>query len=199
MLNIKDAHTYMNHPIMPGWISRRYGVDASIACTGLASYQFPPSLAMILPASQVDFEELFAYNADMLGTSQVCKAVLAAWLTHLQESSWVAIGNTGEVIGYLVMSKTVRFPEDGYNIGPFFADSAPIARSLLKVAVDFAAPHNPGYIFLDIAVHLNPNGVAILENELEAKILADMVFFGTKGIPSKPQYKIFGAASLSVM
>ena len=111
----------------------------------------------------------------------------------------VAIGNTGEVVGYLVMSKTVRFPEDGYYTGPFFADSAPIARSLLKVAVDFAAPHNPGYIFLDIAVHLNPNGVAILENELEAKQLADVVFFGTKGIPSKPRYKIFGAASLSVM
>ena len=138
----KDAHTFMKHPIMLGWISRRYGFDASIACKGLASCQFPPSLAAILPASQVDFEELFAYSADMLSTSQVCKAVLAARLTHLQESSWVAIGNTGEVVGYLIMSKTVHFPEDGYNIGPFFADSAPIARSLLKVAVDFAAPHN---------------------------------------------------------
>ena len=41
----------------------------------------------------------------MLDTSQTCKLVLAAWLSHLQESSWVAIDNTGEVVGYLIMSK----------------------------------------------------------------------------------------------
>ena len=199
VLNIKDAHTIMQHPVMPGWISRRYAFDSLLAQKRLASSQFPPSLAAILPASQVDFEKMFAYSADMLGTSEVCKSVLGTWLTQLQESSWVAIGNTGEVVGYLMMSKTVRFPEDGYNIGPFFADSAPIARSLLKVAVDFAAPHNPGHIFLVIAAHLNPEGVSILENELGAKQLADLVFFGTNGIPSKPQHKIFGAASVDVM
>ena len=199
VLNIKDARRFMKNHFMPGWISRRYAFDASLACESLASSQFPPSLAAIMPASQVDFEKMFAYSGDMLGTSKVCKSVLGTWLTQLQESSWVAIGNTGEVVGYLMMSKTVRFPEDGYNIGPFYADSAPTARSLLKVAVDFAAPHNPGHIFLVIAAHLNPKGVSILENELEAKQLADLVFFGTKGIPSKPQHKIFGAASVDVM
>ena len=187
----------MKYPVMPGWISRRYAFDASHARKCLTSS--PSSLAQILPAIEADFEKLFAYSADMLGTSQVCKSVLAAWLTHLQESSWAAIDNTGEVVGYLIMSETTHFPEDGYYIGPFYANSAPIARSLLKVAVDFSAPHNPCYIFPDIAAHLNPEGVSILENELGAKQLADMVFFGTKGIPSKPQYKIFGAASLSVM
>ena len=49
--------------------------------------------AHILPASQVDFEKLFAYSADMLGTSQACKLLLAAWLVHLQKSSWVAFDN----------------------------------------------------------------------------------------------------------
>ena len=199
VLNIKDARAIMKHPIMPGWIARTYAFDALLACESLESSQFPPSLAMILPANQVDFEKMFAYSADMLGTSNVCKSVLGTWLTQLQESSWVAIGNTGEVVGYLIMSKTVRFPEDGYYTGPFFADSAPIARSLLKVAVDFAAPHNPGHIFLDIAVHLNPEGVSILENELGAKPVTDVVFFGTHGIPSMPQYKIFGTASMDVM
>ena len=199
VLNIKNARTFMNYPIMPGWISRRYAFDASLARESLASSQFPTSLAALLPASQANFEKMFAYSADMLGTSQVCKSLLGTWISHLQESSWVAIGNTGEVVGYLIMSKTVRFPEDGYFIGPFFADSAPIARSLLKAAVDFAAPHNPGHIFLVIAAHLNPEGVNILENEFGAKRLADLVFFGTNGIPSKPQFKIFGAASVDVM
>ena len=72
--------------------------------------------------------------------------MLAGMLSHAQESSWVAIGNKGEVVGYLIMSKTIRFPEDGYHIAPLYADSAPIARSLLKVAVEFAAANNPRHM-----------------------------------------------------
>ena len=201
VVNIKDVHTLVKRATLPGWISRRYTFDVSHARKGLAGSQLPPSLAQILPASQADFEKLFAYGADMLGSSQACKLVLAAFLSHAQESSWVAIGSEGEVIGYLIMSKTTRFPEEGYHIAPFYADSVPIARSLLKVAVEFASTNNPRHIFLDIAADLNPDGVSVLENELGAKQLADLVFFaiGTKGIPSKPQYKVFGAASLSVM
>ena len=199
VLNIKDAHAVMKHATCPGWISRRYAFDVSHASKGLTHRQFLPSLAQILSASQADFEKLFAYGADTLGTSQACKLVLAAFLSHAQESSWVAIGSKGEVIGYLIMSKTTRFPEDGYYIAPFYADSVPIARNLLKVAVEFASANNPVHIFLDIAADLNSDGVRILENELGANQLADCVFFGTKGIPSKPQYKVFGAASLSVM
>ena len=146
--------------------------------------QFPPFLAQIMPASQADFEKVFAYGADMLGTSQACKLVLAAMVAHAQESSWVTIDNHGEVVGYLIMSKTIRFPEVDMR-----ADSADIARSLLKVAVEFAAPINPRHIFLDMAADLNPKGVSILENELRAKKLADFVYSGTKGIPSSPSTK----------
>ena len=201
VVNIKDVHTLMNLPTCPGWISRRYKFDVLQACKSLAGSQFPPFLAQIMPASQADFEKVFAYGADMLGTSQACKLVLAAMVARSQESSWVAIDNQGEVVGYLIMSKTIRFPEEGYHIAPLYADSADIARSLLKVAVEFAAPNNPKHVFLDIAADLNPKGVGILENELGAKKHADLVFFsiGAKGIPSKPQYKVFGAASLGIM
>ena len=199
VLNINDVHTVMNHATFPGWISRRYTFNVSQACKSLAGSQFPPFLAQIMPASQADFEKVFVYGADMLGTSQACKLVLAAMLSHAQESSWAAIGNQGEVVGYLIMSKTIRFPEDGYHIAPLFADSADIARSLLKVAVEYAAPNNPRHIFLDIASDLNPKGVGILENELGAKKLADFVYSGTKGILSKPQHKVFGAASVTIM
>ena len=201
VVNIKDVHTLMNLPTCPGWISRRYTFDVSQACKSLAGSQFPPSLAQIMPASQADFEKVFAYGADMLGTSQACKLVLAAMVARSQESSWVATGNQGEVVGYLIMSRTIRFPEEGYHIAPLYADSADIARSLLKVAVEFAAPNNPRHIFLDMAADLNPKGASVLENELGAKKDADFVFFsiGAKGIPSKPQYKVFGAASLGIM
>ena len=69
-------------------------------------------------------------------------------------------------LGYLIMSKTICFPEDECHIAPFYADSIPIAHSHLKVAVEFVAANNPRHIFLDIAADLNPKGASILENEL---------------------------------
>ena len=69
----------------------------------------------------------------------------------------------------------------------------------MYLCISLAAPNNPRHIFLDMAADLNPKGVSILENELGAKKLADFVYSGTKGIPSKPQHKVFGAASISIM
>ena len=74
------------------------------------------------------------------------------------------------------MSKTTRFPEDGYCVAPFFADSAPIARSLLKMAVSFASADNPRHnIVMDIPVDYNLESVSIPVNEHEAKPVLDLL------------------------
>ena len=179
-----------------GYTVKRYAFTAPRALEGLASSQLPPSIAQILPASQADFEKLFVYGADMLGTSQACKSLLAAWLSHAQESSWVAIGNKGEVVGYLIVSETAHFSVDGYCIAPFFADSTPIARSLLKEAVQFASANNPVQMFLDIAVDFNTEGVSILEKEVGAKSVDEYVLVYTKDLPDKALCKVFGFGSL---
>ena len=114
---LKDHHE--NNGFQTGWMLQRYQFTASRAVEGLASCQLPPSVKQILPASQVDFEKVFAYSADMLGSSQTCKLLLAAWLCHLQESSWAAIDKNGEMVGYLIMSETICFPQQAnYYIAP---------------------------------------------------------------------------------
>ena len=198
LMYLKDHH--QERGFQPGWIVKVYEVTASHAVEGLASSQLPPSVERILPASQVGFEELFTYSADMLGTSQTCKSLLAAWLCYLQESSWVAINNKGEVVGYIIMSETLRFPEEGYYIAPFYADSAPIARSLLKVAAAVASANNPKHIlYIDVPVESNPEGVSILEKEIGAKSTYDFIFMANKGIPSKCLSKVFSLASCQVL
>ena len=135
----------------------------------------------------------------MMGTSQTCKLLLAAWLCHLQDSSWVAIDNMGEVVGYLIMSETIRFPEGGYYIAPFYADSAPIARSLLKVAVKYASAINPSHtLYMDIP-DFNLEGVNIVEKEIGARFINDFIFMATKRMPNKCLGKVFSVASLHVM
>ena len=198
LLYLKDYH--QKQGFQPGWIVKNYELTASRAIEGLASSQLPPSVEKISPANQVDFEKLFAYGADMLGTSQTCKSLLTAWLCHLQESSWAAIDSAGEVVGYLLMSETVRFPEQGYYISPFYANSAPIARSLLKVAAAFAAARNPRHIlYLDTPLGHIPEAISMLENELGARNISDLIFMGKKGIPDKCLSKVFSVASCQVV
>ena len=201
MLALRSSiNPYQKRGFQPQWMLKRYQFTASRAVEGLASCQLPPAVKQILPASQVDFEKLFAYGADMLGSSQTCKLLLAAWLCHLQESSWAAIDKNGEVVGYLIMSKTTRFTEDGYYIGPFFADSPAIARSLLKAAAEFASENYPNHnIFVDIPVDYNPEGVSILEKEVGAKPIFDLTFMVNKEIPNKPLSKVFSIASTQVL
>ena len=183
----------------PCRIVKLYSFTSSRAIESLASTQLPPSVAQILPASQAGFNKLFEYSADMLGTSQVCKRLLAAWLTHLHKSSWVAIGNTGEVVGYLIMSETACLLEEGYYIAPLFADSAPIARSLLKVAVSFASEDNPRHnILVDISAD-NVEGVSMLVSELGANLDHDLIVMSTKEAISRNLSKVFSNASSRVL
>ena len=198
LTHLVDYH--VKNGFKPGWSLKSYEFTASRAVEGLASCQLPPSVEQILPASQVDFEKLFAYSADMLGSSQTCKLLLAAWLCHLQESSWAAIDKNGEVVGYLIMSETIRFPKEGYFIAPLYANSAAIARSLLKVAVKFACGKNPRNILLvEAPVHFNPDGVSILENEIGAKSIMDMIFMVNQETPCKCLSKVYSFACVDVL
>ena len=197
------VNVYQKTGFHPRWMIKCYVFTASHALEGLASSKIPSSVAQILPASKVDFEKLFTYGVDMLGTSQACKSLLAGWLSHAQESSWVAIGNKGEIVGYLIMSRTTRFPKDGYRVAPFFADSATIAQSLLKVAVGFATAtysaldYNTGNIFLEVAADISQETVSMLENEIGVRLEFDLQFMDTKET-SNPHGKVYGLPCINL-
>ena len=179
---------------------KRYQFTASRGVESLSSYLLPLSVEEILPASQADFEKLFVYSADIMGSSQTCKSLLAAWLCYLQESGWAAIDKNGEVVGYLIMSETIHFPKEGYLIAPLFANSASIARSLLKVATEFACAKNPrNNLLVEVPVHFNPDGVSILESEIGARSIMDMIFMANQENPSKCLSKVFSFACIDVL
>ena len=179
----------------PHWNVTRFKLIATQALKGLSSCQTD---VKILPAKKANFEEMFTYSADMMGSSQACKSVLASWLSYAQQSSWVAVNDEGEIVGYLIMSKTSRFPEEGYRVAPFFANSAVIAQSLLKTAVEFAVPNKPEFIFLDATPDLNSDSLDLME-KVGADRMVDFVFMGTKGIPKRAHEKVFSCSSLDVL
>ena len=187
---------YEKWGLKPDWILRRFTFTVSQAQKSLSDCQLPSSVAKIIPGSQVNLEKLVEYGVDIMGSSPVCKSMLAAWISIGEESSWVATDDSGEIVGCLIMKKTARFPEDGYRIAPFYSNSAAIARSLLKHAVEFAAVSNPDLLFMDLPRD-NLEGVNIME-EFGANVYFEIVFMASKGV-KMPYNKLFGAASIETV
>ena len=186
VLDMQDRYEKIG--FQPGWIVTRFKFSATRALESLSSCRTD---VRIFSAKKANFEELFTYSVDMMVSSQTCKSVLASWLSYAQESSWVAVNDEGKIVGYLIMSKTSRFPEEGYRVAPFFASSAVIAQSLLKTAVEFAIPNKPEFIFLDATPDLNSDSLNLME-EVGADRVVDYIFMGTKGIPKLAHEKVFG-------
>ena len=76
---------------------------------------------------QVNLEGLFKYDADVFGFER--HAFLSKWLGVTGSHARVAINNEGSIVGY-TFARPIK--EEGYKIGPLFADSEPIAEKLLK-------------------------------------------------------------------
>ena len=55
-----------------------------------------------------------SHSKERICSSQVCKLLLAAWLSHLLKSSWVAIDDRDKLVGYLIMSGIIRPPANAF-------------------------------------------------------------------------------------
>ena len=115
-----------------GFRSHFYGarfvfhLPAALTCFSEASERFPVKVKRI---EQVNLEELFTYDSKVFGFER--RAFLSKWLGVSGSHARVAIDNEGSVVGYTV-ARPMFFKEEGYKIGPLFADSEPIAEKLLK-------------------------------------------------------------------
>ena len=90
-----------------------------------------------------------------------------------------AVNDEGGIVGYLIMSETSQFPEEGYRVAPFFANNAVIAQSLLKTAVECAILNKTELMFLDATPDLNSDSLNLIE-KLQADRVIDRVLWEQK-------------------
>ncbi|KAJ7321485.1 hypothetical protein OS493_034839 [Desmophyllum pertusum] len=94
---------------------------------------FPASLEQssvkVKCIDQVDQKALFMYDSSVFGFER--HPFLSKWLCVTGSRAHAAINKEGAIVGYVVARPTF-VKEDGYRIGPLFADSESIAEMLLK-------------------------------------------------------------------
>jgi hypothetical protein len=184
-------------PVQPKWCVQRFDLVASKAAFALSGTEPSPAVT-IQPASEVDFNDLLEYDTHVHVFPR--QAFLEKWISAPNCHASVAISDNGRVVGYTVVRTTLK-REDGWRIGPLFADNAEIARSLYREAcVKVAAEDPQGIIAVDVPYGdlINPDALKIVK-ELSGIPTFKCARIYTKGIPaSMPLQKLFGITAIEI-
>ena len=141
---------------------------------------------------EVELENLFLYDRHMFGFDS---AFLSRLLRAAGTLGYVAVNREGSIVGY-ISARPTFLKEDGYRIGPLFADSKAIAEKLLKALFEKllhqekAAP----LVCMDASTK---QGMELGE-ELQGKKVFDFVYMVTKDLPNTCLEKQFGVTNTDV-
>ena len=156
------------------------------------------SLLSIKCLEEVDWKTLLAYDSQVFGFPR--HAFLSKWLCAQGSHTRVAVSNEGSVVGYVVVRPTF-IKQDGFKIGPLFADSEPIAEMLLKtvfksVFFQQGEQQQPVPVFCIDTFSEKGKQLAL---RLQGKIVFNLAYMTTKGVvPMACFDKWFGATAIEI-
>ena len=154
-------------------------VMVDIAASSAKLQKFTVVDIAIQSAKQVNFDKLSAYDDAAFGAPH--KRFLIGLLQSPNTITLGAIDTAGKVVGFVAARKTV-IEEEGWKIGPLYADNDQIVRAILKEVLKEMNKDSPErkVATLVLGMDLHP-GTKALAKELNAITLLDMVRMYTKG------------------
>ena len=135
----------------------------------------------------VELENIFRYDTHVFGFER--SAFLSRLLRAEGTLGYVAVNNDGLTVGY-ISARPTFLQEEGYLIGPLFADSKAIAERLLKALFEKLS-HEEKAAPLVCTDASTKQGMELGE-ELQGKKVFDLVYMVTKGLPNTCLEKQFG-------
>ena len=136
---------------------------------------------------EVNLEALFTYDTTVFGFER--HAFLSKWLRVPGSFTRVAINSEGSIVGYTVARPTF-VKDEGYKIGPLFADSEPIAEKLLKAV--FEELLQQGEPVPVVCIDVPTEKASELCQRLQGKRVFDIVYMVRNDLPGACFDKWFG-------
>ena len=177
---------YAKAGFKPYWKNQRIVINAARALSDVHH----PNGVTIQPACEVPFHDILDYDTSVHVYAR--PSFLKKWISAPNCFSYAATDHNGSVLGYTVVRSTFR-PEDGWKIGPLFAENSKIAKSLYQSVFRRVLVEDPkGMVTIDV-----PYGNALeIARELPSKDIVTYVRMYNKRIPSNlPLTKIFALTS----
>ena len=124
--------------------------------------------------------------------------LLASWIA-IGDVSFVALNEKMEIVGYIILRRTVKFEETGYRLSPLFADSLVIAQALLKISIEAIGQDDFDMkVNFEVPLEGNTEGVEFIESVQNVAMAFDTVHMYTKGFRTVARDKVFSVASLEI-
>ena len=142
---------------------------------------------------EVNQEALFEYDSTVFGFER--HSFLSKWLRVIGSHARVAINSEGSIVGYTVARPTI-VKEEGYKIGPLFANSQSIAERLLKaVFEELLRQEDPAPV---VSIDAPDKKAMELCEKLQGKRLFDMVYMVLGDLPAACFDKWFGYTTVQL-
>ena len=180
------------------WKNRRVNISASAGSLSLESISSLERVK-IQPASKLQFGKLLDYDTSVHVYAR--SSFLEKWISAPNSYSYAATNDDGAVVGYTVVRRTLR-EEDGWRIGPLFADDSKIARLLYKAVLGQISAIDPtSMVTVDVPFGsgmTNPDAFQITKEILATPEFTTVRIY-SNGTPSNlPLHKVFGLTSLEL-
>ena len=148
---------------------------------------------IIRPACEVPFHDILDYDTSVHVYAR--PSFLKKWISAPNCFSYAAIDHNDTVVGYTVVRSTLR-QDDGWRIGPLFADNSQIAKSLYQEVFRQVSIVDPKGT---ITIHV-PHGTPLEMIEEVPSIESTLILRMYKnGIPPNlPLSKVFAHTSLEI-
>jgi hypothetical protein len=176
------------------WNNKRFGLQVSQASRVLSTFRCPTNFKVSL-ASDVPFRHLLEYDMSVQAHSR--RSFLEKWISAPNSLSYIVTNDIGSVVGYTVVRLAFK-KEDGWKMGPLFADNSMIAKCLYQAAFERISTMEPtGRATIDIpyGVKFHPDSIQIIR-ELGGKTEEVSVRMFSKRVPNNlPLHKVFGMTS----
>ena len=175
------------------WDAFLYHLIASAALKALDNFKPPKTIRILSPSIDL-FPTIFQYDSNVNGFSR--QAFLKEWIFAPNCHTSVALDSNGEVVGYSVIRSTLR-KEDGWKIGPCYADNSLIARSLYQDLLTKVASSDP-HAVIDVTIpsgqYFVKEAIGIMK-ELRGEVFEQSVRMYFGGIPQISFKNIFAITS----
>ena len=153
------------------WCEQRFDIVASAVAKAYKGLKLPEAVT-IHPPSEKLFPEIFEYDTHVNVFPR--HSFLKEWIFASNCYASVALDDDGIVVGYAVVRTTLR-EEEGWRIGPVFANNSHIARCLYRDLCQKVSTENPQAV---VAVDV-PYGKQFSQETVEL----------VKTVAAKPSFK----------
>jgi GNAT superfamily N-acetyltransferase len=133
-----------------------------------------------------DFTDIMDYDKLCFGFQRI--PFLKQWLT-MPESKAIKYTNNNKIEGYAVIRKA----ENGYKIGPLFAQNDTVAEELLKSCLSYASEES---VFLDIPT-INEHAINLVK-KYDGKYVFECARMYHGQAPNTPINQIYGITSFEL-